>query len=317
MLVTCGDLRSYRAVTEEAGKVGGRVDVLLAAGPEDVEESGWDDVALTISPHLPPIVADRSILQAAVLVAEGGVLWLATNNKAAKRARETATEAFGPGQKVGSSGGQRVDRHVMSDKAARLASIRQQADHLAREERTEVWLALPGTRLRFETRVGLFACRAVDPGTRLLLEWALKQPASKRILDVGCGYGVIGLAAAARWGDSHVHLVDVDLRSVRLAEANVALNGLANCTVSLADAAADLPAGGYDLALANLPAHEGREPTLSLLKGVKRALRPSGRLAAVVPLDSGLRQFAEQVFEQVQVVTGAESHEVVVTAGNR
>lgn len=317
VLLTCGDLRSYRAVKREADGGGGPVGVALADGLEDVEESGWDAVCLTLSLHLPPVVGDRLAFEGAARAADDAVLWLVSSRKAGKRARATASRAFGPGQKVGSSGGQRVDRYGMSDRAGRLADIRQQADDLAREERLEVWLELPHTRLRFGTRVGVFACRAVDPGTKLLLAWALKQPEPKRVLDVGCGYGVIGVAAAATWRQTHAHLVDVEVRSVRLAEANAELNGLTNCTVSLADAAADLPANEYDLALSNVPAHESRELTLSLLEGLRRALRPLGTFAAVVPVGSGLRQLVEQTFGHVQVVTRGPSYEVLVTAGNR
>jgi 16S rRNA (guanine1207-N2)-methyltransferase len=317
VLVTCADLRAYRAASRAAGCHGDRVAVALSDGLDEVEESDWDAIALTISPHLPPVVADRLICEAAALAAEEGALWLGTSSKAGRRARATAAEAFSPGEKVASSGGQRIDRYPMSGKAERLPALREQAEHLAREERGEVWLELPKGRLRFATRVGVFGYRAVDPGTKLLLEWALNQPAGKRIVDVGCGYGVIGLAAAATWPNSQVHLVDVDVRSVRLAEANVELNGLTNCAVSLADAAVDLPRGQYDLGLSNLPAHEGRTATLGLLGGIRQALRPSGTLAAVVPRDSGLRQFAEQVFARVPVVTRAVLHEVVVTASNR
>ena len=313
-LVTCSDLRSCRDATEAAEALGGRVAVELSDGSDGVDDDGWDAVALAISSHLPPISADRLIFEAALRVDADGALWLATSNKAGKRARGTAEAAFGPSEKVGAAGGQRVDRYGMRDRQERLSELHARAAELAEEERTQVWLEVGGTRLQLETRVGVFAYRAIDPGTRLLLDWALQQPGARRILDVGCGYGAIGLAAAATWPDARVDMVDVDLRSVRLAEANVPLNGLANCSVSLADAAVDLPEGRYDLALSNLPAHEGRGPSLDLLRGVQRTLRPSGRLVAVVPMDSGLREFAVEVFGPVQAVVQSGSHEVFVTA---
>jgi 16S rRNA (guanine1207-N2)-methyltransferase len=314
VLVTCGDVRSYREARQQATALGDRVAVMLSDGLDDVEETGWDAIALTLPAHLSPTSGERLIFEAAVRAAGGGALWLATSSKAGKRARASATEAFGPGERIASVGGRRVDRHVMSGGEQGRAEPRRRAQELARQEQGEAWLELPAARLRFETRIGVFAYRAVDAGTRLLLDWALKLPPARRVLDAGCGYGAIGVAAAVTWPEAEVALIDVDLRSARLAQRNVRLNGLTSCTVELADAATDLPVDAYDLVLSNLPAHEGRERSLELLRGISRALRPSGTLAAVVPRDSGVCQFAEAVFGEVTVVEGMGGHEVL-TAG--
>src|SRR5688572_1370612 len=87
---------------------------------------------------------------------------------------------------------------------------------------------------------GVFSADAIDPGTRLLIETMRVSPTA-RVLDLGCGYGAIGIVAAKLAIRGHATLVDSDIRATRLAERNVQLNGLANADVVLGDGVHDLP----------------------------------------------------------------------------
>src|SRR5204863_7429664 len=85
-----------------------------------------------------------------------------------------------------------------------------------------------GESLRFLTRPGVFTYGQLDAGARALLAAAEIHPGD-RVLDLGCGAGAAGLAAARRAGpEGHITFVDSNLRAIALAEINAQANGLAN-----------------------------------------------------------------------------------------
>src|SRR2546430_12058929 len=97
-----------------------------------------------------------------------------------------------------------------------------------------------GFDLHLETQAGIFAHRGLDAGTRLLIETMRVSPTA-RVLDLGCGYGAIGIVAAKLAGRGSAVLVDSDIRATRLAERNLGLNGVTNAEVILGDGVRDLP----------------------------------------------------------------------------
>ena len=78
----------------------------------------------------------------------------------------------------------------------------------------EIAVDVGGRQLVLRSRHGLFSARSIDEGTELLLRELEALPPPPRVLDLGCGYGAIGLSLAARWADTHVDLVDTDIRAV-------------------------------------------------------------------------------------------------------
>ena len=80
-----------------------------------------------------------------------------------------------------------------------------------------------GIPLTFLTDAGVFSRGEVDTGTRLLLE-ALPEELSGDILDLGCGWGVIGIAVARKWPACHVTLADVNTRALDLSRENARRN---------------------------------------------------------------------------------------------
>lgn len=120
-----------------------------------------------------------------------------------------------------------------------------------------VSLALDGEQLTFEVAHTLFATHDVDTGTKLLLRCLRPERPPERILDLGCGYGVLGIALARRYPQAEVVMADSDLLAVRYARRNAALNGAANAQVVGSVGAEDVPRGEYDLVVANVPAKIG------------------------------------------------------------
>ncbi len=136
---------------------------------------------------------------------------------------------------------------------------------------------------RLRSLPGVFSYDRLDDGTSLLLS-VLGVPKGAEVLDVGCGYGIIGLAAA-RWGAAHVDMVDVDLLAVAAARENVALNGLQNAEAFPSDVLSAVQGKRYDLVVSNPPFHVGRAVEYGVaqafIEDARRVLRPGGQLAIV------------------------------------
>jgi 16S rRNA (guanine1207-N2)-methyltransferase len=110
---------------------------------------------------------------------------------------------------------------------------RAQRERLKRELKADLRFAdvLAGESLEFVTTWGLFSPRRVDDGTRLLLDHA-DVLATDRCLDLGCGYGPIGLTFARKAHQGHCTLVDKDFVAVEYSRRNAELNGLGECRLS-------------------------------------------------------------------------------------
>jgi 16S rRNA (guanine1207-N2)-methyltransferase len=137
--------------------------------------------------------------------------------------------------------------------------------------------------LQFRASQSLFSSHEIDRGTRLLLrtlEDVDLQPNSK-ILDLGCGYGVIGLSLAVACG-ADAHLVDRDALAVQYTRDNAELNGMERATVYGSLGFDDVTDTGFDLIVSNLPGKAGGGVLAALLSAARHFLKPGGIMAVVV-----------------------------------
>ncbi|QIG41761.1 methyltransferase [Nocardioides anomalus] len=142
-----------------------------------------------------------------------------------------------------------------------------------------------GRTLRLTTGSGVFARGRLDVGTAVLFR-ETEPPAGGRVLDLGCGYGVIGLAVAAAVPDAVVTGVDVNERAVLLANENAAALGLADrFRASTADGVA--PEATYDELWSNPPIRIGKDALHALLLTWFARLAPGGRAVLVVGKNLG------------------------------
>ena len=167
--------------------------------------------------------------------------------------------------------------------------------------------------LRFETQPGVFSHDEIDTGTRLLIE-AMRVAPHARVLDLGCGYGPIGIVAARLASKGQVTLIDSDIRATRLAERNLALNGIENAGVVLGDGFKDLPEKTrYDVIASNPPTHSGREVLDEMVAGAYKFLKPRGQLYLVINRLLSLRREVDQTFGNSEIV-GREKGFIVIRA---
>lgn len=157
--------------------------------------------------------------------------------------------------------------------------------------RREITVTLRGRPFNFLTDRAVFAQRGIDRGARLLIE-TMTLGERDVILDLGCGYGVIGLVAAALAPEGHAHLVDVNGRAVSLAGENAARNGITNVTVHLGDGIDPVRSITFDLVVTNPPIRAGRPVVLALFAGAHARLRTGGRFLFVARTGQGAKTLA-------------------------
>ena len=111
-----------------------------------------------------------------------------------------------------------------------------------------------GIDLELETSPGLFSAGGVDAGTRAMLDQVTLRP-DDRILDLGCGYGVVGILAARLIGSDRVVMIDVDPEALELAERNALRNGVPGVKLVESDGFRGLDETGFTKILLNPPYH--------------------------------------------------------------
>lgn len=155
-----------------------------------------------------------------------------------------------------------------------------------------------GRLIRAYSRPGVFSHRHIDPGSRQLIE-EMQIVSGARILDIGCGAGVVSLAAACRVEGVQVHAVDSNARAVECTRRGAELNGLTNVTTELNADGNFASAGDYDLALANPPYYSGFRIARHFLAAGYAALRPGGIIFVVTKHPDWYRQQMPEWYTEV------------------
>jgi 16S rRNA G1207 methylase RsmC len=155
---------------------------------------------------------------------------------------------------------------------------------------------LRGHSLTFHSTWGLFSPREVDEGTELLLRHIEVRPEDD-CLDLGCGYGPIGLTLAKLAPAGETLMVDKDFMAVEYANLNARLNHIANARAMLSNAFQHLDERRFDLVASNVPAKVGKEMLAIMLNDAHAHLRPGGRIWVVTI--TGLRRLFERSLEDI------------------
>ena len=145
-----------------------------------------------------------------------------------------------------------------------------------------------GLSLEFRVSQTLFSSHAVDAGTQLLLR-TLHGTGRRfeKVLDLGCGYGPIGIALRALNPGAALHMVDRDALAVGYASQNALLNGIDDALAYPSLGFDDIQDGDFDLVAANIPGKAGEQVIASWLTDAPLFLRDQGQVGVVVvsPLD--------------------------------
>ncbi len=141
----------------------------------------------------------------------------------------------------------------------------------------------------FYTDNGVFSKGRLDFGTRTFLEHLpISLMQDKKVLDIGCGYGPIGIVLA-RLVSCSVTMTDVNRRALHLAEMNVKENHVSSVAILESDAYSNLQGELYDYILTNPPIHAGKEKVYDIVMNARHHLNPGGNLWIVIRKDQGAK----------------------------
>jgi len=177
----------------------------------------------------------------------------------------------------------------------------------------EIKEQLRGRLFTFKTDAGVFSKKGVDYGSRHLIE-TLELPPGARVLDVGCGYGPMGLAAASVCPDGHVTMVDINERAVELARENARRNGIANVRVVQSDLLEQVKAERFDVIITNPPIRAGKQVVHRIFTEAYECLNPGGSLWVVIQKKQGAPSAAaklESLYAEVVEVSKDKGYRIL------
>ncbi len=161
-------------------------------------------------------------------------------------------------------------------------------------------------QLTFHTTWGLFSPKEIDAGSRLLLEFLQKQYSPRdeeqakeisKCLDVGCGYGALGLTLAANYPQSAITMIDKDYVAIEYCRKNAGVNNLKNANMFLSNGLNQVDEHDFDLIVTNLPAKSGKELYTLMFCDIHSKLKSGG--ACYIVTINGLRQFVKRHFTDI------------------
>ena len=158
--------------------------------------------------------------------------------------------------------------------------------------------------LIFKSASGVFSAREIDSASKLLIENA-EIPTHSRILDLGCGYGMLGIVAAKSCPTCYIIMTDINKRAVKLAKENLLLNRVGNAEVRQGDVYESVQDGKFDVILLNPPMAAGRDIVLRMIKQAPNYLNKGGSLQIVANKNKGgqfLFNEMKKLFSEVKVL---------------
>ena len=184
---------------------------------------------------------------------------------------------------------------------------------LRKTTRTLVSDHLRGVTVEFYTQPGLFSYKEVDEGTRMLVESAVVPKEDATILDLGCGYGVIGIVLAKAYPRARVYMVDVNPVAVELAKLNAKHNGVADrVTVLQGDLYEPVKDLKFDLIITNPPLAAGMKTVLRIVEKAPSHLNPRGSLQLVLRKGvETVRKAMEKAFLRVETLARKKGYTVL------
>lgn len=170
---------------------------------------------------------------------------------------------------------------------------------------------LRGKEYSFISDVGVFSKNEVDFGTRLLIEQFEVPDISGDILDLGCGYGPIGIACADRYQDRKIVMADVNERALTLAKENAFRNDIENIEVIPSDRFSNLGHRSFAAVVTNPPIRAGKQVVHKMFEESKDALLRGGELWIVIQKKQGApsaKAKLEALFGNVEVVSRSKGY---------
>ena len=144
------------------------------------------------------------------------------------------------------------------------------------------------------TNNGVFSKEKLDYGTKLLIETITKQKLTGSILDLGCGYGIIGIILASNFPNIEVDMCDITSRAITLSQENTQNLNLTNTNIFKSDIYENITKK-YNYIVTNPPIRAGKETLRKFLFGAKDHLKEDGELWFVMRKNHGVKSMIKEL----------------------
>lgn len=171
---------------------------------------------------------------------------------------------------------------------------------------------------QFASDNGVFSKNTIDFGSQLLIESYEVPPhlAQGKLLDVGCGYGPMGLSFAKAYPEMSVEMVDVNERAMDLAKRNAEANGIQNVTIHESNTYDNVHAKDYSVIISNPPIRAGKEVVHRILAEAYDHLVEEGQLVIVIQKKQGApsaQKKMQEVFGNVERIALDKGYWILVS----
>jgi 16S rRNA (guanine1207-N2)-methyltransferase len=184
---------------------------------------------------------------------------------------------------------------------------------VASNQKTQVFV-LKGNSFSFTSDSGVFSKNEVDFGSRLLVEEFKAPEVTGPFLDVGCGYGPIGLALAKVHNERLVEMIDVNERAIDLSIKNAEINKVTNVDIHQSDLFTNVEKRGFAAIISNPPIRAGKKVVHHILEESYQYLVPGGELWVVIQKKQGAPSAIEKlemIFEEVEIVERKKGYHII------
>ena len=164
----------------------------------------------------------------------------------------------------------------------------------------EIKFEVNGLIMNLFTDNGVFSKGKVDEGSLAFLKVLLPLDLGKNILDLGCGYGTLGLTLAVAKKEARVTLADINPRALNMCKRNAELHNLSNRVTILQSDIYEKIEGPYDSIVVNPPIRAGKKVTYRMYEEAKQYLIDGGSLYIVIRKAQG----AESASKYIETIFG-------------
>ena len=157
--------------------------------------------------------------------------------------------------------------------------------------------------IKFISDNGVFSKGHVDIATNFMLNVLIKEDIKGKVLDVGCGYGTIGITLS-KFFDIDVTMLDINERALSLARKNIKLNNLDNIKIVESDGFEKI-LEDYDVIVTNPPIRAGKAVIYKMYEDAYNHLKPNGVLYLVINKKHGApstKEYLTQIFGNCEVL---------------